>query len=132
MTDPGNATSGVSRREVLNYAWLASLGILFTQVAGVSYLFSMPRFKEGEFGGVFVLGTSDTLPAAGGPPQNYPEGKFWLVNQNDEVQALYKVCTHLDCLYSWDDQERRFVCPCHGSQFCRRRDLFIRSGAALA
>jgi cytochrome b6-f complex iron-sulfur subunit len=31
--------------------------------------------------------------------------------------AIYKVCTHLGCLYNWDDQEVRFKCPCHGSQF---------------
>jgi cytochrome b6-f complex iron-sulfur subunit len=23
----------------------------------------------------------------------------------------------LGCLYNWDDQEVRFKCPCHGSQF---------------
>lgn len=31
--------------------------------------------------------------------------------------ALYKVCTHLGCLYNWNSQEGKFICPCHGSQF---------------
>ena len=31
--------------------------------------------------------------------------------------ALYKVCTHLGCLYNWNNQEGKFICPCHGSQF---------------
>jgi cytochrome b6-f complex iron-sulfur subunit len=43
--------------------------------------------------------------------------KFWLSNTEAGVLALYKVCTHLGCLYNWDDQQFRFLCPCHGSQF---------------
>ncbi len=31
--------------------------------------------------------------------------------------ALYKVCTHLGCLYNWTDSNFRFECPCHGSKF---------------
>jgi cytochrome b6-f complex iron-sulfur subunit len=38
-------------------------------------------------------------------------------NTEEGVLAIYKVCTHLGCLYSWSDQGNKFVCPCHGSQF---------------
>jgi cytochrome b6-f complex iron-sulfur subunit len=31
--------------------------------------------------------------------------------------ALYKVCTHLGCLYGWEPALDRFRCPCHGSEF---------------
>ena len=37
----------VNRREFLNLAWLASLGFLTVNVAGITYLFAMPRFEEG-------------------------------------------------------------------------------------
>ena len=50
-------------------------------------------------------------------PANYPKLKFWLTHSEQGVQALYKVCTHLGCLYAWRDQEGKFICPCHGSQF---------------
>ena len=107
---------GVTRREILNYAWLASLGIFTAQIAGVSYLFLMPRFKEGEFGGVFTIPVSDIPPPDAGPkPVN--EGKFWLSSTEKGVLALYKVCTHLGCLYDWAESENKFICPCHGSQF---------------
>lgn len=107
----------VTRREFLNFAWLASLGFLSLNVAGLTYLFAMPRFREGEFGGVVTVGTVAELPGAGSAPSNYPKVKMWLSNSEDGVSAIYKVCTHLGCLYNWVNQENKFICPCHGSQF---------------
>ncbi len=107
----------VTRREFLNIAWLASLGFLMLDLGGVTYLFSMPRFKEGEFGGLFTIGKVSELPEKGSPPVNYPKVKLWLSNTDKGVMALYKVCTHLGCLYNWNSQEGKFICPCHGSQF---------------
>ncbi len=107
----------VTRREFLNIAWLASLGFLMLDLGGVTYLFSMPRFKEGEFGGLFSIGKVSELPEKGSPPVNYPQVKLWLSNTDQGVMALYKVCTHLGCLYNWNAQEGKFICPCHGSQF---------------
>ncbi len=31
--------------------------------------------------------------------------------------AIYKVCTHLGCIYSWTPANYRFECPCHGSKY---------------
>lgn len=107
----------INRREFLNFAWLASLGFFTVNVAGMTYLFAMPRFKEGEFGGIFTVGPASNLPSAGSEPMNYPKVKLWLSNTDQGVMALYKVCTHLGCLYNWREQEGKFVCPCHGSQF---------------
>ncbi|HEY5668596.1 MAG TPA: Rieske 2Fe-2S domain-containing protein [Anaerolineales bacterium] len=107
----------VTRREFLNIAWLASLGFLTVNLGGVTYLFSMPRFKEGEFGGLFSVGRVSELPEAGASPVNFPKVKLWLSNTEEGVMALYKVCTHLGCLYNWNSQEGKFICPCHGSQF---------------
>ena len=27
------------------------------------------------------------------------------------------ICPHLGCRYQWDGAQKRFICPCHGSQF---------------
>ena len=35
------------------------------------------------------------------------------------VRAIYKVCTHLGCLYRWVPVNDRFECPCHGSKFLK-------------
>lgn len=110
---------GVSRREFLNYAWLASLGIFIAELGGMSYLFAMPRFRAGEFGGVFPLGPLEKLPEVGAAPEKNAKGRFWFVRSEEGVYALYVVCTHLGCLFQWRPTENRFICPCHGSQFSR-------------
>jgi cytochrome b6-f complex iron-sulfur subunit len=107
----------MNRREFLNFAWLASLGFLMVDLAGVTYIFAMPRFKAGEFGGKVPVGNVSELPSVGSAPVNFPKVKLWLSNQAEGVVALYKVCTHLGCLYNWNNQEVKFICPCHGSQF---------------
>ncbi len=107
----------INRREFLNLAWLASLGFLLVDLGGMSYLFALPRFKEGEFGGVLTIGKVSDLPAVDSAPTNLPKVKLWISNSDQGLMALYKVCTHLGCLYNWNNQEGKFICPCHGSQF---------------
>ena len=112
----------INRREFLNFAWLVSLGFLSVNIAGLTYLFAMPRFKEGEFGGTITIGKPSQLPGVDAGPEIFPKVKFWLSNTTEGTLALYKVCTHLGCLFNWKDQEFKFVCPCHGSQFQKNGD----------
>lgn len=118
----------LNRREFLNFAWLVSIGFFTVTAAGVTYLFSLPRFAEGEFGGIVTIGPVGELPATTEPPANYPKVKLWLSNMDQGVMALYKVCTHLGCLYNWNNQEFKFICPCHGSQF-QKDGIFIQGPA---
>ena len=108
---------GISRREFLYYAWAASMALLTAETVGVLVWFGLPRFREGQFGGVFVLQGSAIPTEVGGTPADFPEGKFWLSNSPEGVVVLYKVCTHLGCLYKWVDANGRFECPCHGSKY---------------
>lgn len=34
-----------------------------------------------------------------------------------EVHTFSAVCTHLGCIVSWNELEKSFDCPCHGSRF---------------
>lgn len=104
----------VNRREFLTYAWGAALGLVLIQGGVATLWFAYPRFKSGEFGGVFTL---TDVPEEGAKPAENLAGKFWWSNTSEGMAALYKVCTHLGCLYEWKDQTVRFECPCHGSKF---------------
>lgn len=114
------ARRAMNRREFLTYAWGGLLGLVTLQSAVGLFFFMMPRFKEGEFGGVFRMGPESSLPSTDAPPRPETAGKFWLVNTAEEGPlALYMVCTHLGCLYKWEQANNRFECPCHGSKFTR-------------
>jgi len=119
-SQPDRAT--LSRREFLTYAWGTALVLLTAQSAATSYLFLYPRFRAGEFGGKFGLGTATALPGTDAAPLPNSDGKFWLVNTEEGPKAIYMVCTHLCCLYKWSEQHGRFECPCHGSTFARNGD----------
>jgi cytochrome b6-f complex iron-sulfur subunit len=124
----------LSRREFLYYIWGASMVVLMTGVGGAALWFLLPRFRAGEFGGVFTL-SIDEVPALDSPPAEFAEGRFWLVNLGSQtlsdtrhptdyplqpgIRALYKVCTHLGCLYKWVATNDRFECPCHGSKYLK-------------
>ena len=136
MAQAAVSNGGMTRREFLFYIWGASVALFTAEAAGLIIWFALPRFRAGQFGGNFTVST-DALPAVNAPPNNFPEGRFWLVNldttvaqgeermylaQDEEqpivgVAAIYKVCTHLGCIYDWNEANERFECPCHGSKY---------------
>ena len=108
----------VTRREFLNYAFLASLGIFFVALGGATFMFALPRFGAGEFGGIFDLGQAgNVVPPTDAAPANNTPARSWISNSDQGVVALYNVCVHLGCLYGWQPVTTRFECPCHGSKY---------------
>ncbi|MCA9985903.1 MAG: Rieske 2Fe-2S domain-containing protein [Anaerolineales bacterium] len=137
MAEAGVKSSAMTRREFLFYIWIASLAVFTAEVTGLIIWFAIPRFREGEFGGRFNVLPAE-VPEVNTPPVSNAAGRFWLVNvdssvdaENDlmypapdesgppikGVAAIYKVCTHLGCIYAWNDANSRFECPCHGSKY---------------
>ena len=42
----------------------------------------------------------------------------WAVKRPDgEITVFSPICPHLGCGYRWDQQDRLFKCPCHGSVY---------------
>lgn len=92
------------------------MALFLVETVGTSVLFALPRIRAGHFGGKITISAAD-FPAVNAPPVAHNEGKFWMVQLDQGIIAHYKVCTHLGCIYKWDELGNRFACPCHGSQF---------------
>ncbi len=131
----GESTSlPLSRREFLYYLWGISMAVAVAGGTGATIWFALPRFREGEFGGVVTVPVGE-LPSPDSDPVAYPDGRFWLVNlgpgtvgderqpadyrEQQGIKAIYMVCVHLGCLYKWVDTQDRFECPCHGSKYLK-------------
>ncbi len=120
-------SEAISRREFLFYIWGASMALTLAGSGGAVLWFAYPRLREGEFGGEFPV-TPAQIPPTDAAPEDHPAGRFWLVNTDEGLLAIYKVCTHLGCLYKWVPSANRFECPCHGSKF-EREGTFIHGPA---
>jgi cytochrome b6-f complex iron-sulfur subunit len=113
-----NPGSVITRRDFLNTAW-KGLGI----IAGLEALGMITAY--------FISGKNKSLPPQkplleAGPVDSFGlntvsafmGGRFYLARlQDGGFIALSLRCTHLGCAVSWEEEKKRFVCPCHSSAF---------------
>lgn len=115
----------LSRRALLNGLW-ATLGAL-AAVESLAVVASFFRPRAGRINATAV----DPVIIAGpverfepGTVQAFVQGRFYLARLEDGgFLALSRSCTHLNCTVPWNDEEKRFVCPCHASAFDIRGEV---------
>jgi cytochrome b6-f complex iron-sulfur subunit len=47
------------------------------------------------------------------------DATYLIVTEDKKIEdyALNAVCTHLGCVVPWNRAQKKFMCPCHGSQY---------------
>ncbi len=109
---------GITRRDFFKMAW-KGLGILAgLEAIGMvtAYFFSGKNKNTAgpkqllEAGPVGSFGLNTVSAFMG--------GRFYLARQQEGgFIALSLKCTHLGCSVSWEENKKRFICPCHSSAF---------------
>ena len=89
----------------------ASAQDLVTENANVAFHFFADRLTKR------AADSDDLAPGEGKIVSRH--GRQVAVSKDDAgvVHALSARCTHLGCIVSWNDAERSWDCPCHGSRF---------------
>lgn len=115
MAEHGPAAPRISRRTLLNrIAWtLVSASGAVGLGAAVRLLFPRVRFTPAS---AVVLGRPEEFPL--GVIERWKKThRIVLVREEGGFYALLAACTHLGCVPSWQQAQRKFKCPCHGSGF---------------
>ena len=123
-------TSGTTRRSF--YSVLINLfsGLIAVLVAipAAAYLLLKPK----DSGGDAMVEIADINKLEVGTPEDVvyfrtrvdgwkvtkEKTTAWVVkNSPEDIVAFSPQCTHLACIYHWDDSQKLFSCPCHTSAF---------------
>ena len=112
-----NAPKRYPRRTFVRNTVLGGVGLSLAGMSGGFLAFFWP-LKTGAFGTEVVVSAS-SIPAVGDPPYRDQAGKFFIINNDDGLLALYWKCPHLGCTVPWHDAADNFQCPCHGSVYDR-------------
>lgn len=107
------------RRNFLKILW-ASLGLVaLGELLWIIVSFFRPPQKKKAATSIFNMidaGSTETYET--GTVSPFVRGQFYLVCLEDGgFLAMSGKCTHLGCAVSWDKDKKKFICPCHASQF---------------
>ena len=110
----------MTRRNFLWTAWAAFATFLGASAAAMGkYLIPNVLYESPQ---VFKAGRPEDYPL-GVSTKMMKEQRVWIVKTEKDLYVLWARCTHLGCTPNWFDAEKRFKCPCHGSNFSIAGDV---------
>ena len=114
-----------SRRRFFTTLWIGLGVVALGEFIGVVAAFLRPRktrTKTGDFGTIIEAGPTEKFPVDS--VTAFVRGKFYLARLEDGgFLALSRKCTHLGCTIPWLSKEKKFLCPCHASEFDIRGEV---------
>jgi cytochrome b6-f complex iron-sulfur subunit len=126
-TDIQSDGGEIRRRGILRimFGSLAGLGMTALGLTGALWSAATGRFMFPniltEPPAKFKVGFPAEYPAGYVETRFKQEHGVWVVSAEyrgkRQIYALRTVCTHLGCITIWQENERKFKCPCHGSGF---------------
>ena len=95
---------------------MENTAVLFDYIKGyVAYFFSYQKEK-------IRIGEGKIIKLNGKRMAAYRD-------ENGKLHLVSAICTHMSCIVKWNDAERSWDCPCHGSRFTIDGDII--EGPAL-
>jgi glycine/D-amino acid oxidase-like deaminating enzyme/nitrite reductase/ring-hydroxylating ferredoxin subunit len=64
-----------------------------------------------------VKEVKDLVPGTGGIFSSGLKKYALYCDEHKKIHTYSAVCTHLGCIVKWNNEEKTFDCPCHGSRF---------------
>lgn len=127
----GGYVPDMGRRNTMNLLLVGAAGLPAASMAGAFAYFFVPQSSGGGGG---LLAAKDAL---GNDVKNkewlktHPIGDhsltqgikgdptYLVVNDEGKLEnfGINSICTHLGCVVPWNVAEKKFKCPCHGSQY---------------
>jgi cytochrome b6-f complex iron-sulfur subunit len=104
----------LSRREVVG-AGIAGLALAL--LGGCANAMKDKETRPLVVSGLVNLGPASDYPAGTANTQFLATYGIVLANDSGTVIAIRPKCTHRGCIAKWDEEHRKFVCPCHGSEY---------------
>ncbi len=106
-----------SRREFLNYALIASVGLAgAASCGGLLWFTQQQKIGYGVKSGLFLLDQT-SMPKLSDFPVFVRDAAAWLANINGSLVAYSNRCPFETCHIAWSEYFARFECPCCGSKF---------------
>lgn len=117
VTGPEQSDRKVSRHNFIG--WIIKGGLLTTLTGMLlpALAYVWPATKKGPATGMQEVASLDDIPEGGAKKVVLGSSALILVRTPETVKAFSAICTHLGCIVDWDEEQHRFVCPCHGGAF---------------